>query len=247
MIEVILLERIERLGTLGQTVKVRPGFARNYLLPNKKALRATKANLELFEKQRAELESRNAAERSAAEALAVKMEGLKLVVIRQASEMGQLFGSVTARDVVEVAVEAGHQLDRNQVQIDTPIKMLGLFTVKIKLHPEVTTKVTVNVARSPEEAVVQAQKGAAVIKAAAEKAQVEAAFGAPVETPVEGATEAATEEKPKKAKKAKKADEEATEEKTEKKSEKKAEKKADKEESPKAVKPAKKAKKADKE
>lgn len=215
MIEVILLERIERLGNLGQTVKVRPGFARNYLLPNKKALRATKANLELFEKQRAELEAKNAAERATAEALAGKMEGLSLVVIRQASEMGQLFGSVTARDVVDVAVEAGHKLERHQVQIDTPIKTLGLFSVKVKLHPEVTTKVTVNVARSPEEAVVQAEKGAAVLKAAAEKALVEAAFGAPeagaVEAPVvEEGSEAA--EKPKKAKKAKKTEEKADKE-----------------------------------
>jgi large subunit ribosomal protein L9 len=245
MIEVILLERIERLGNLGQTVKVRPGFARNFLLPNKKALRATKANLELFEKQRAEIEARNAAERATAETLAKKMDGLKLVVIRQASEMGQLFGSVTARDVVEVAKEAGQELSRNQVQIDTPIKTLGLFTVKIKLHPEVTAKVTVNVARSPEEAVVQAEKGVAVIKAAAEKAQVEAAFGAPVE----GAEEAATaEEKPKKAKKSKKADADKVDEKAEDKAEKKADKKSEKAEKEEpAKKPAKKAKKADKE
>ncbi|MFA5040079.1 MAG: 50S ribosomal protein L9 [Bdellovibrionales bacterium] len=246
MIEVILLERIERLGNMGQTVKVRPGFARNFLLPKKKALRATKANLELFEKQRAELEARNAKARAAAEALMKEVEGLKLVVIRQASEMGQLFGSVTSRDVVEAAVEAGHKLERSQIHIDMPIKTLGLFDVKVKLHPEVTTKVVVNVARSPEEAVVQAQKGAALIKAKAEKAEVEAAFGAPVE----GAAEAVTEEKPKKAaKKAKKADdtEEKAEEETEKKAEKKAdkaEKKADKEEAPKAKKPA--AKKAKK-
>jgi large subunit ribosomal protein L9 len=243
MIEVILLERIERLGSLGQTVKVRPGFARNFLLPQKKALRATKANLELFEKQRAELEARNAAERVTAETLAKKIDGLKLVVIRQASEMGQLFGSVTARDVVESAAEVGQKLERSQVHIDTPIKILGLFPVKIKLHPEVMTKVTVNVARSPEEAVVQAQKGAALIKASAEKAQVEAAFGAPVEG-AETAPEASSDEKPKKvAKKAKKTDEEAEE-----KTEKKADKKSEKEEEPKAKKPAaKKAKKADKE
>jgi len=201
MIEVILLERIERLGTLGQTVKVRPGYARNFLLPNNKALRATKANLELFEKQRAELEARNAAERAISETKASKMEGLKLVVIRQASEMGQLFGSVTSRDVTDAAAEAGHTLNRSQVQIDAPIKTLGLFAIKIKLHPEVTAKVTVNVARSVEEAVVQAQKGAAVIKAAAEKAEVEAAFGAPVKNAEAGETE-----KKKPAKKAKKSE-----------------------------------------
>jgi len=211
MIEVILLERIDRLGTLGQTVKVRPGYARNFLLPNKKALRATKANMELFEKQRATLEAQNAAERAKAEAVAAKMEGLKLIVIRQASEMAQLFGSVSSRDVAEAATEAGHIVHRGQVQIDNPIKMLGLFPIKIKLHPEVTAKVTVNVARSIEEARVQADKGAAVIKAAAEKAEVEAAFGAPVE----GATEvvegdAAEAKKP--AKKAKKAVAEGDEE-----------------------------------
>ena len=204
MIEVILLERIERLGSLGQTVKVRPGYARNFLLPQKKALRATKANAELFEKQRAELEAHNAAARAAAEAQGAKMDGQKFVIIRQASEMGQLFGSVTSRDVAEAAEAAGHKVNRLQVQIDTPIKALGLFPVKIKLHPEVMVKVAVNVARSIEEATVQAQKGAAVLKAAAEKAEVEAAFGAPVEETV--ATEEA-EAKP--AKKAKKADAEA--------------------------------------
>ncbi len=203
MIEVILLERIERLGAMGQTVKVRPGFARNYLLPNKKALRATKANQELFEARRAELEARNAAERAAAETLAAGMEGLTLVVIRQSSEMGQLFGSVTARDVAEVAAAAGHAIGRLQVQIDTPIKTLGLFKVKVKLHPEVTAMITVNVARSREEAEVQAQKGAALVKAAAEKAEVEAAFGAPVEGVAEAPAE--TEEKPVKARKPRKA------------------------------------------
>lgn len=202
MIEVILLERIERLGTLGQTVKVKPGYARNFLLPQNKALRATKANLELFEKQRAELEARNAAERKSAEAVAAKMEGVKLVVIRQASEMGQLFGSVSSRDVVEAAVAAGHKLERSQVQIDTPIKTLGLFQVKVKLHAEVLTKLTVNVARSIDEARVQAEKNAAVVKASAEKAEVEAAFGAPVSESAEASEEAAEAKPAKKTKKA---------------------------------------------
>lgn len=206
MIEVILLERIERLGTMGQTVKVRPGYARNFLLPNNKALRATKANAELFEKQRAELEARNAAARATAEKLAAKIEGLKLVVIRQASDMGQLFGSVSSRDIAEAAAEAGHQLNRIQIQIDEPIKALGLFPVKIKLHPEVTCKVTINVARSPEEAKVQAEKGAAVVKAAAEKAEVEAAFGAPVEGAEAAPAAEETAEAKKPAKKAKKAE-----------------------------------------
>ena len=205
MIEIILLERVEGLGTMGQTVKVRPGYARNFLLPLKKALRATKANSELFEKQRAELEARNAAERATAEKLATKMEGLKLVVIRQASEMGQLFGSVSSRDIVESAEKTGNVVHRTQVQIDTPIKMLGLFPVKIKLHPEVIAKVTVNVARSPEEALVQAAKGAAVTKAAAEKAEVEAAFGVPAEAS-DAAVTSEDEDSKKPAKKAKKAE-----------------------------------------
>ena len=198
MIEVILLERIERLGPMGQVVKVRPGFARNYLLPQKKALRATKANLELFEKQRAGLEAKNASARGAAEALAAKMDGVKLVVIRQASETGQLYGSVAARDVAEAGKEAGHEINRAQVQIDAPIKALGLFPVKLKLHPEIAIKVTINVARSAEEAVIQAEKGAAVIKAAQEKAHVEAAFGAPAEAEGAKAKEAAPRKRSKK-------------------------------------------------
>jgi large subunit ribosomal protein L9 len=207
MIEVILLERIERLGPMGQVVKVRPGYARNFLLPQKKALRATKANLALFEKQRAELEAKNAAQRAEAEKRAEKMTDAKLIVIRQASEMGMLYGSVTARDVAEAAKEAGHEIDRAMVQIDQPIKTLGLFTVKVKLHPEVVIKMTVNVARSAEEARVQAEKGAAVVKAEAAAAEAEAIEAAPLEAPAaeEPASEA---EAPKKAKKprAKKAD-----------------------------------------
>lgn len=195
MIEVILLERIERLGHMGQLVKVRPGFARNFLLPQNKALRATKANMEQFEKQRAALEAKNASERSVAEAKGAKMDGLKLVVVRQSSETGQLYGSVVGRDVSDAAKEAGHDIPRQQVQIDTPIKTLGLFPVKVKLHPEVTVKIIINVARSVEEAVVQDQKNSAVVKASAEKAEVEAAFGAPVE-----ATEEGEAKKPKKAK-----------------------------------------------
>ncbi len=180
MIEVILLEKIDRLGTMGQTVKVRPGFARNFLLPQKKALRATKSNLEMFEKQRAELEAKNAALRDAAEKLATTMDNIKIVVIRQASEMGMLYGSVSARDVAEALKDMGKTVDRSMVFIDTPIKTLGLFPVKVKLHPEVAIKVTVNVARSPEEAAIQAEKGVALIKAA-EKAAAEEAERAMIE------------------------------------------------------------------
>src|SRR5271168_285320 len=163
MIEVILLERIERLGQLGQVVKVRPGFARNFLLPQNKALRATKTNLDLFEKQRAKLEAKNADERSKAQALAAEMDNISITIIRQSSETGHLYGSVSARDVSDASKADGHAISRDQVQIDAPIKTLGLFPIKIRLHPEVTVKITMNVARSPEEAVVQAQKGAAVI------------------------------------------------------------------------------------
>jgi len=226
MIEVILLERIERLGQMGQVVKVRPGFARNFLLPQKKAMRATKANVELFEKQRETLEAKNAADRSSAEKLGASLDGVKLVVIRQASDSGQLYGSVAARDVAEAAKEAGHSIGRSQVHIDQPIKSLGLFPVKVKLHAEVMIKVTINVARSPEEAVVQDQKGAALLKATEEKAEVVAAFGAPEEAkegeegkkakPKKRAKkdaelpeeEGETEAKPAKAKKAKADDEE---------------------------------------
>jgi large subunit ribosomal protein L9 len=177
MIEVILLERVERLGQMGQVVKVRPGFARNFLLPQSKALRATKANLEQFEKQRAVLEAKNAEERAKAETLGAKLDGTKLVIIRQASEAGHLYGSVAARDVADAAKESNLPIERLQVQIDAPIKTLGLFPVKVKLHPEVVIKVTVNIARSQEEAKVQAEKGVALIKANAQAASDAAALG----------------------------------------------------------------------
>src|ERR1700724_740490 len=131
MIEVILLERIERLGQMGQVVKVRPGFARNFLLPQKKALRATKSNLDLFEKQRAEFEAGNTAAREKAQSLAAGLDGLIFTVIRQAGETGQLYGSVSARDVSDAAEEAGHKIARLQGQSDQPIKPLGLFPVKV--------------------------------------------------------------------------------------------------------------------
>jgi len=223
MIEVILMERIERLGSMGDVVKVKPGFARNFLLPHKKALRATKNNLALFEKQRAELEAKNASLRAEAEKAAAQMDGLKLVIIRQASEMGMLFGSVTSRDVAEAAKLASQPIERSMIQIDTPIKMLGLFPVKVKLHPEVIIKVTVNVARSIDEALVQEQKGAALVKKAAADAEAEAlaaealvaeAAAAPAEEAAAPAAEEPAAEEPKKAKKkapAKKKKDEAAE------------------------------------
>ncbi len=211
MIEVILLERIERLGQLGQVVKVKPGFARNFLLPQKKALRATKINLDLFEKQRATLEANNAAERTVAQAQAETLDGLTFVIIRQASETGQLYGSVSARDVSDAAQEAGEKIARAQVVIDQPIKTIGLFPVKVRLHPEVTVKITINVARSPEEAVVQVEKNAKTAKASKEKAEVEAAFGAPV-TEGEETEEKAAKKPAKKAKAKPHAHEEEAEE-----------------------------------
>ena len=161
--DVILLERVEKLGQMGDVVHVRPGYARNFLLPQKKALRATKANLAYFENQRAQLEATNLNRRSEAESVAERMEGATVVLIRQAGDSGQLYGSVTARDVAVALGEAGYTVERQQVNIDRPIKSLGLFDVRIRLHPEVALSVTVNVARSAEEAELQVQRGGAVI------------------------------------------------------------------------------------
>ena len=135
--QVILLERVEKLGQMGDEVKVKDGFARNFLLPQKKALRATEANLKRFEQQRAQLEATNLARRQEAESVSGKVEGLKVVVIRQAGESGQLYGSVTPRDVADAAGAAGVTIERRQVLLDRPIKMLGIFPVRVALHPEV--------------------------------------------------------------------------------------------------------------
>ncbi len=156
MVEVILLERVEKLGLLGQVVNVRPGFARNFLLPQKKALRATKANLALFEERRAQLEANNLALRAEAEIVARRMAGLSIVVIRQAGESGLLYGSVSARDITDGVTATGFTIERRQVALDHPIKALGLHKVKLILHPEVSIEVTVNVAQSQDEAKVQA-------------------------------------------------------------------------------------------
>lgn len=155
--EIILLERIENLGQMGDVVNVRPGFARNYLLPQKKALRATDANRSLFETQRGQLEAVNLEQRSEAEAVAKKLDGLSVVVVRQASDNDQLYGSVTVRDAAQAITEAGFTLTSKQVQMVRPIKKVGLHQVTARLHPEVSVTVTVNVARSEEEAELQAQ------------------------------------------------------------------------------------------
>ena len=155
--EVILLERIEKLGTIGDVVKVKNGYARNFLLPRGKALRANDSNRKVFEANREKIEAQNAERRSAAEKDAGKVDGLKIQLIRQASNTGQLYGSVSARDLAEAVEEAGHKIAKNQIMLDRPIKAIGVQDVKIALHPEVSVTIHVNVARSPEEAELQAQ------------------------------------------------------------------------------------------
>jgi large subunit ribosomal protein L9 len=155
--DVILLERVEKLGRIGDVVTVKPGYARNFLLPRGKALRATDANKAKFEAQRANLEAENAKRRDVAQEEAKTIDGLSFVLIRQASNAGALYGSVAGRDIAEALAEAGHKVARQAVVLDRPIKALGLHTVKVSLHPEVSVTVTANVARSPEEAELQAQ------------------------------------------------------------------------------------------
>lgn len=181
MIELILLERVEKLGQMGQIVKVRPGYARNFLLPQKKALRATKDNLAYFEKQRAQLEAQNLSRKGEAEQIAQKLDGLSVVIIRQAGESGQLYGSVTARDIAQGVTEAGFTIVRGQVVQEKAIKTLGLYKQRVVLHPEVSVTVTINVAQSPEEAEMQA-KGVDPLKLAQEAAAREAAAQAEADT-----------------------------------------------------------------
>lgn len=180
--QVILLERIERLGKMGDVVKVKPGFARNFLLPQKKALRATAENLAYFETQRTRLEAINQTHREEAEATAKRLDGQTVILLRQAGESGQLYGSVTTRDIVTALAGAGFTVERRQVNLGTPIKALGIYPIRIALHPEVPATVSVNVAKSEEEAGAQA-----------------AAAAAPPPEPVAEAEE--TDEKPKRRKK----------------------------------------------
>lgn len=166
--QVILLERVAKLGQMGDVVDVKPGFARNYLLLQGKALSASKANIEAFETQKAQLEARNLETKKEAEALGERLDGQKFVVIRQASDAGSLYGSVTTRDVADKASEEGFSIDRKQIIIEQPIKELGLHDVNVTLHPEVEVVVTLNVARSPEEAELQAS-GKSIQELAAEE------------------------------------------------------------------------------
>ena len=155
--EVILLERVEKLGAMGEIVRVRDGYARNFLLPQGKALRASKANREKFEQDRAILETRNAERRQDAGGAAEMLNGKSFVILRQAGESGQLYGSVSTRDIAEAAATAGAPVARRHVQLDQPIKTVGIYKVRIALHPEVVTEVQVNVARSQDEADAQAR------------------------------------------------------------------------------------------
>ena len=161
--QVILLERIERLGALGDVVNVKPGFARNFLFPQKKALRANKENRAYFESRRSELEATNLKHRDEAQAVAKKMDGLKLVLVRQAGEGGQLYGSVSARDIADALTEKGYHVERTQVLLNAPVKALGIFKTAVRLHPEVKIDVDVTVARSTEEADLKAAEAAQLL------------------------------------------------------------------------------------
>jgi large subunit ribosomal protein L9 len=161
--EVILLERIEKLGQMGDVVNVKSGFARNFLLPRNKAVLANEANRAHFESQRAQLEAQNLERKNEAEAVASKMGGLFVIMVRQAGDAGQLYGSVNARDIATGVSEAGFSIDRNQVVLEQPIKSVGLHTVTVSLHPEVSVSVTANVARSEEEAEIQERTGEAIV------------------------------------------------------------------------------------
>ncbi|HRD47368.1 MAG TPA: 50S ribosomal protein L9 [Caulobacter sp.] len=155
--KVILLERVEGRGALGDVVTVKDGFARNYLLPRSKALRATAANLKIFDAQRAEIEARNAKAKEAASAAGESLDGTSYILIRQAGESGQLYGSVAGRDVADIINAEGGKVDRSMVVLDKPIKTLGVHEVKVKLHSEVTVTVNINIARSQDEAERQAR------------------------------------------------------------------------------------------
>ncbi len=171
--QVILLERVAKLGQMGDVVTVKDGYARNFLLPQKKALWASEANVKAFESDKAQLEAQNLETKKEAEALADKLNGQQFVVIRQASDGGNLYGSVTTRDAAEASTEAGFTIERRQVQITSPIKELGIHKVAITLHPEVDAEIELNVARSTEEAELQAQGINIAEQAAEEEAQAE--------------------------------------------------------------------------
>ena len=166
--QLILLERVENLGQMGDVVTVKPGFGRNYLLPQKRALRATKENIDRFQTQRAQLETTNLERRGEAEQVAEKINGQMATVLRSAGESGQLYGSVNARDIASAAQEAGFTIERRQVIMQRPVKVLGLHPIRIRLHPEVDATLTVNVARTADEAERQKVLGHAIVGEGAE-------------------------------------------------------------------------------
>ena len=195
--QVILLERVESLGQMGDVVTVRPGYARNFLLPRQKALRATAENVRYFDGQKKVLEAENLKRREEAEKVAKKADGLKVVVIRQASEAGQLYGSVTARDIADAIEAKGVKVGKEQVRMERAYKLLGLYPIKVALHPEVVVEVTLNIARSAEEAKIQEERGEAlIVKTAAEERAAELAESAARAQAAsdKAAAEAATEE-----------------------------------------------------
>lgn len=195
--QVILLERVEKLGQMGDIVNVKPGFARNYLLPREKALRATQSNKNIFESRRAQLEGENLKRREEAQGVGEKMQDLHVNLIRQAGEAGHLYGSVNVRDIAAAVSDAGFTINRSQVIQPDPIKTLGMFNVTVRLHPEVTVSVSVNVARSQEEAAIQAATGKALLSsdeeesAALEHEDVFEEDAAEDETPAEADSEIA--------------------------------------------------------
>jgi large subunit ribosomal protein L9 len=208
--QVVLLERVEKLGQMGEIVKVKDGFARNYLLPRKKALRATKENIARFEKEKAQLEARNLTLKKEAEGVAKTLDKQIFVILRQAGETGMLYGSVSTRDIADAVTAGGTSLDRNQIVLDKPMKTLGLHDVKVALHPEVRVGITINVARTVEEAERQA-RGENVLKTEAEQARIDAEALFESEEAAQGLkgdgeAEETVEAKPKKEKREKKAD-----------------------------------------
>ena len=176
--EIILLERVENLGQMGDLVTVKPGYARNFLLPKGKAIRATAENREKFDADRAQLEAENLAKKGEADKVAEKMEGLTVQLIRAASEMGQLYGSASSRDIAQAVTDGGFTITKSQVDLNNAIKTLGLFPVRVILHPEVSVEVTVNIARSADEAAEQQRLGRAIISDIAEREREEAAAAA---------------------------------------------------------------------
>ena len=174
--DIILLERVAKLGQIGDVVSVKNGFARNFLLPQKKALRATKANMAVFEVQRKDIEANNLVAKSEAEALVAKMTNISVILIRQAGESGQLFGSVSSRDIADALDATGYKVGKNQVILNRALKTLGLYDITVRLHAEVDVSIVVNVARSAEEAEIQAAGGDIDAEAASEEFAVEDFF-----------------------------------------------------------------------